>query len=150
MNKFIYYLSMTLLSFIAIFLLYIAFLLFKPFRIPTVSPDPIPIVNKIVHYGEAIQSKTRSCVFSPTPVTTSVRYQNSEGRVYFFSSHDSVGVVGCKDSTQNRDPIPSSLPPGKYVIYITAIFHVNPLRDVSHVYQTEEFTLAGISPEGSN
>lgn len=126
-------------------LLYMGYLLFKPFTPPTVSPNPIPILNpnKTVHYGEPILTKVTSCVFSETPVTASVRYQDSSGRFFLFASHDAVNKVGCTQSQQNREPIPSSLPPGKYTIYVTAVFHVTALKDVTVIYQTEEFSLVG-------
>lgn len=142
-NKLIYYFLLGVLSFIVISILYVLFLLFKPFTPPTIFPDPIPILNanKIVHYGEPIQTKVTGCTFESVPATVSVKYQNAEGRVYFFASHDSKSPVGCRESQQNRDPIPASLPAGKYIIYVTAVFHITPLEDITKVYQTETFEL---------
>lgn len=139
----IYKLSLGLLILIILFLCFIFYLLFAPFKEPTITPYPMPILNKgkIVHYGEPIVTKVRSCTFSATPTTVSVKYENKEGRVFYFASHDSVGVVGCRDSQQNRTPIPESLPPGKYKIYITAVFHVSFFKDVTKVYETESFLL---------
>lgn len=132
-----------LLSLVALGVFYFLFLLAQPFRLPTVTPYPIPIINKdkTVHYGEPIQTRVRSCTYESVPVTVSVRYQDHAGRVYYFSSHDSVTRIGCHNSIQNREPIPDSLPPSKYKIYITAVFHVNKLKDVTKVYETEEFRL---------
>lgn len=140
MKRNLIYLPFLIILFILGFFVY---LMFVPFKEPTINPYPIPILNtnKIVHYGEPIQTKLTSCTYQAVPTTVSVRYQNSEGRIYYFASHDGVGKVGCHTSQQNRDPIPSSLNPGKYVIYITAVFHVTSLKDVTKVYQTEGFVL---------
>lgn len=139
----IYPIAIFVITIALLLLFYFGYLLLQPFTPPTVTPYPIPITNKdkVVHYGEPIQTKVVSCVFYAVPVTASVRYQDAAGRFYLFASHDSVNKKGCTESVQNRDPVPTSLPPGKYIIYVTAVFHVNPLKEVTKVYETEEFTV---------
>ena len=136
-----YYLPMFALACIAVSCIYFIYLLTQPFTPPIIIPNPLPIINSPVHYGEPIQTKVHSCMYSAVPVTSSIRYEDSQGRIYYFSSHDSVTKPGCNSSTVNRQPIPSTLPTGKYIIYVTAVFHVNKLKDVTVQYATQWFQL---------
>lgn len=133
-------------------MVYIFYLLFEPFKTPTIT-TPIPILNKdrIIPSGDSISTRVDYCVFKQVPVYSTRRYQSIGGdsRVYFLSSQQTSGVKpGCASATSNTATIPKDIPPGRYKIILDSTFRVNQLKSVTRQYETEEFTIVEATPAG--
>lgn len=130
-----------------VFVGYITYLLFEPFKPPTLDPQIIPILNKdkIIHNGETVSTKIGYCVYKKVSSINTRRIESvgEDRRVYFLSTTTSAGVApGCGSVTSNTLPISKDIPPGHYKIILTSQLRVNQLKEVTATYETEVFTVS--------
>lgn len=135
---------MFFLMFVGIF--YFFYLIVEPFNIPTLNPNPIPILNKdkIIHNGETISTKLNYCVYKKVSSITTRRIESvgEDRRVYFLATTVSEGnKPGCGKVISNTLPISADIPPGHYKIILVTSFKVNAFKEVSATYETETFTV---------
>lgn len=139
-------LAVASLSVAILFMLYVGYLLLEPFTPPTLTPNPLPILNPNhqIKAGEPIITKVSYCIHKRVPSTTTRRYEeiNNARRVYFLSTTESAGSpVGCGAVTSNTTPVPIDIFPGRYKVVLTSTFKVNALKSVTVTYETEEFEI---------
>ncbi len=120
------------------FLTYVMYLLFYPFKTIDVLNDPMPVLTPVVKSGESVTYMVDYC-----------RFVGGPGRIYRTITGpsnvpippvDSVTKVGCR-KTKVSVIVPKGIPVGKYTIHIVHEFQVNPLRKVTGVQDTQEFTV---------
>lgn len=135
--------SLTTLLIILLGMMYIFYLIFEPFKIPTITPKLIPILNdgKTVTQGGLLSTDLNYCIYKSVPTITSKRLEElNTQRVYFFITNTANPKVGCSHVIV-RASLPVDIPPGHYKITTIGIYTVNPLKTVTATFESEPFDI---------
>jgi hypothetical protein len=121
-------------------LLTFAFWQFYPYNVIKQTPTPWKIVEigKTARQGGALSYEYDYTKYIDVPVDVTKQFR--DGLIFEAVSpttHKSVGSGHVHAEFQ----IPMTLPPGKYTLRITAIHHINPIRDITIISDTETFTV---------
>ncbi len=124
-------------------LLYAGYLYFWPVKTLTFEKtDSIEITNenKEVRAGEELFYKVSYCRY--TNEQAKVTREIHDGIVYIMPEMQVNLATGCfKDRKVSVGEIPKAIQPGKYSMYITISFKVNPLRTITHTLTSETFNV---------
>lgn len=111
-----------------------------PAQAVTVSPNPIPVVNKTVTAGSYTQIKYSFC-----------KNTNVSGRIVIALVGDNVqltlpvgferGKRTCETDKVVPLPVPPQATPGNYHFHFRATYQINPLRSIVQEYDTQEFAV---------
>ena len=118
--------------FIVIYLLYLNI---YPTKIATVE-SPAKIVSEEIYQGGTVEYELDACIYTGVGATISKRFVNNV--VHLLPEVDTVPEEGCVSDTVTT-VVPEHLPPGKYIIEIVAVHHVNWLRDETVRWETMPF-----------
>lgn len=130
-------------SVISVMLIVILFWLLYPYKTIDTGPQPYQILGAAPHsfvQGETFTYRYRYDKY--TNQIPEVRKQFVDGLVFDASSFGPAIITGKGSGTAfAKVQIPDTLPPGEYFMRILVTYKVNPLRDVTHEYVTEKFTV---------
>lgn len=133
-----YYTLVGMLGVVALAVSYMGVLAFWPVPMVVYTNTPFPVLTKEVRPGEAVRYVVAYCREPGIgPVTVSRQFVNDV--VIPLSDITSKMEDGCHEKVVEADRIPIFAPPGVYKIRIAVTQHVNPLRHVIQVNETEEF-----------
>lgn len=113
----------------------------------SVSPHPIPVVNKVIKRDNTCAALGFDrCVILKL---TRCKHVKTEGRVVITLVGQTERIPlpiafdrsdrDCQTDVTLPLPIPNSALPGKYSYHFTATFKVNPLTSITQEYDTETF-----------
>lgn len=122
---------------------YVTFLNFQPFKAPIIKQDPMPIVTKQVPVGGTVQYVLDYCIFEKVETTTTRQIEEIGGsqRVYFLAATNSPGVEPTCDKKIINIQLSSDIGPGKYRIVTTGRYQVNKVQTESKTFKSEEFEI---------
>jgi hypothetical protein len=138
MNGYFKCFAYLVLSLAMALILYIGFNLLYPYQTMTVS-SPAPVLNKVVHQGEALQVVIDYEKFTDKAGIVTRTFVDS--LIYVMPSYQSNYPVGKKIVTTCSTVIPISLPPGEYYIRVVLEYDFPPFRKVTTSFDTEKFTV---------
>jgi hypothetical protein len=117
-----------------------AFWWFYPYKTITKSPMPMPIVKgyETVRQGGVLLYEYDFVKY--TDVVPVVQRQFVDGLI-FESTDVTTNLKIGTGHTFVVVPIPTELPPGVYHIQVIAEFHMNPLKTITNVTETQTFTV---------
>lgn len=122
--------AVTLLS---IFIYWMVF----PYNPITFSPQPIKVVNKEVKRGDYLVYEISFC--KNTPIIPLITKTFIDGILYVTPQTVAINnPLGCK-SNLVQNYVPKALPPGEYVIEISYVYKMNPIRNINISVKTEKF-----------
>jgi hypothetical protein len=136
-NQFIHILSGVVLFLAFILMIYFGYLLFYPFKTCVFYKDSFTTIKKQYIQGEPLTYKCHYHKYTSMQATMipmlvdSVIYQLPE-----MKSNNPMGEQELQKSSFN---IPNYLPPGKYKLKLTIIYKINPIREIKHNVETNEF-----------
>jgi hypothetical protein len=118
----------------------VAFWTLYPYDTIETSPQPYPILDedKVLHQGDYLSYKFD---FVKNTCTEATVERNFVDGLIFSSTDDTLHLQEGSGTAYVEVPIPYTLPPGTYKLYIVLKFQVNPLREIVHEVWTEEFTV---------
>lgn len=125
------------------FMIFIFYLFFEPFKIPTITPDKIPILNENhqLKVGGLLSTDLNYCIYKQVPTITTRRIvETGTGQVYNFTTMTASPKVGCNRITV-KAAIPENIPTGSYKIVTTSTYAVNPFKLVTANFESEEFDI---------
>ena len=120
-----------------VFVGYLAYYLFFPFKVVDIKTQPFPVLTKQVKHGKSMIFHADYCKYMSVPTKTSTSFVDS---IQFIEAdRSSASPKGCH-SKDIAVEIPETLPAGTYKYRITANHQVHPLlRIIKVVAETEEF-----------
>ena len=120
-------------------LLLVMYLLLFPFKTLEYEDQyNMPVSNHQVKQGDVLLFHLCVCKYTNTPTTIGRRFVNDV--VISLPPLVATGQKGCKEYDVPV-LIPDILPPGVYYLDMTATNRVNPLREITVHYRTEEFEI---------
>ena len=131
--------NLSLFFSLSVLVLFLCWMIF-PLKVTTVE-SPVVTDKQEYKVGETIKYDLDFCIYKKTKVTISKRFV--DGTVHFMPSYDIVsGDMGCHHNDKVVGAvIPLNLEPGEYILEITALHYVNPIRDFSVMWETEPFQI---------
>jgi hypothetical protein len=126
------------LFFATIALLIWAYWSLYPYKTIIHNPDRYTLDKDVLVQGEWTSYEFDYCKFIDKPATVTKRF--IDGLVY---DAPAIGLNLKKGCGHAKVPmqIPANLPPGSYMLEITATYQVNPIREVSEINTTEVFVV---------
>ncbi len=95
------------------------------------------VTNSPIRAGSYLKYNLYYCKYTQDISTV---YQTLAGKnIYTLASIQRNIPVGCRNYTISDVYIPPTVPPGKYILYITVTYHPNPIRTVEYFAQTTWF-----------
>ena len=128
-------------------LLLVAFWMFYPYKTITHSPQPYKLYSDTVVQGGYVAYDYSYCKYSDVPETVSKQFV--DGLIYQSSDIPTLVPMGC-GKVHKEINVPRTLPAGKYQLVTTAVFRVNPIRDITVITKTEWFTVVDTTVPGRN
>jgi hypothetical protein len=125
------------LVFVYALLGYFGYLLFWPSGVAVYNNAPFPVINKEIAQGERLLYVVDYCKPKDIPVTVS--RELIDGIVYNLPSYESNFPSGCHKVISDRLEIPDHILPGEYRLRLSVTFHVNKIRKIVKVVETEPF-----------
>lgn len=135
MRHYWYQLSTIFLGIMLAGLVFIFYLLYKPYNVLTVSKTEI-VSSQPLHAGDTLQYRVDYCKNMAIPMVVSKTLVNSI--LIPATPYISNVKVGCGSTVVSYD-LPKFIDPGTYHIHIVSSARVNPLRDFVYFYETPEF-----------
>jgi len=126
-----------LLIIMLIFLVYYIAMLTYPYKTLEFK-TPVPVVNKEVKAGEILYIDLYYCKFVDTPTILSKRFVND--MIIALPLTTANAKKGCT-STLVPVEVPKFLEPGDYTLEMSATNRVNPFREITIYYNTEQFNI---------
>lgn len=127
-------------------LLYVAVLMFWPFKTVDILNNPFPVLNSPIKAGDIIKWEVHSCRHTGATaevVRTLIADDVTPGTsslVRIPLNNDSSRLEkGCTKHITANTVIPVSTPPGDYHIEINISYQVNPFKKVERQYETQSF-----------
>ena len=120
----------------------------EPF-VTTLSNIPRPIMNpgKIVHQGERIQFQVAAGFHYTDGVSVTVTAQLMNDFLLPLPERTFITTYGPWESRINSNYIvPEFAPPGPYKLRLFTAIHINPLRSIYQMWETEEFQVVAAEP----
>jgi hypothetical protein len=113
---------------------------FTPYNVVEYDTKPFHIVepSKTVEQGGALSYEYNYVKHMLVPVTVTKHFV--DGIVFQADSPVTVRPIG-NGHVHAQIAIPETLPPGTYKLRITAVYRVNPIRDITIVNETEYFSV---------
>ncbi len=107
---------------------------------PLEIDEPVKIMTPVVKAGDAIIAEFT--FDKNTEITPEISITLVDGVVYTIPSYSPENVVGHTDDKLVRVmTIPVSMPCGIYHLHWTAVYKMNPIRDVTVKYSSETFKI---------
>jgi hypothetical protein len=115
---------------------YIGFNLIYPY--PTmIVENPAPVLNKIVHPGEALQVQINCEKLTDRPGVVTRQFINDI--IYVMPSYISNYPMGKSNKISLSTKVPAELPPGTYYVRTTIEYEFPPFRKITYTFDTEQF-----------
>lgn len=137
-NKLLYYGSIFTIAIAFLALFQVAFWLLYPYKILTFGPENGKILQKTVYAGQYIRLQQDYCKYQD--ITSVIDRQFIDSIIYQVPTVRAKRPLGCHKLVEYIY-VPYALGPGKYHIYTTITFDVNPLRKITLTVRTDEFTV---------
>lgn len=128
-----------ILAFAIILFGYIIFSLFFPFNVVDIKNNPVPTDKEFYYPGDRLIYNLDSCVYIPGPVIITKSFVDDI--VYILPEKHVNQYKGCRNEQISSTIIPENLPPGKYYLLFRAEHEINPFRQITVEWKTEEFTI---------
>jgi len=128
------------LAFSALVLGILLYWMVFPLRVAEVV-SPVKTEHLEYRVGETVRYDLDFCIYKKTKVTISKRFV--DGTVHFLPSNDLVSDdMGCYNNKNVVGAVvPKGLAVGEYILKVTALHYVNPLKTVAVYWQTEPFQI---------
>jgi hypothetical protein len=117
-------------------LLLIAFWSFYPYK--TMDVGRVAVVDKVVSQGDNLSFYLEYTRY--TDVDTTIYRDFIDGLVFSTATETRESEKGSFRRFVEV-PIPSTLPPGKYILRTNVEFHMNPIRDIEQGFDTDSFVV---------
>lgn len=119
---------------------YVVFYLVYPFKGLVINKKPAIVHTKEVVAGEEMVYELDYCRYSDKHAE--VTRQFIDGVIYTMPPITSIAKEGC--AVQDYAiVVPSTLNSGTYKLRLVVVVHINKLREVQTVFETEEFRIIG-------
>lgn len=139
MRKAIHTLSLSLLILGYISVGIVIYWLFWPYKVIDYHTLPLPVVNKQVRAGEAVELVHDFCKFINVKLTANVSIE--DGVIQSYPTLENFTTKGCYNRN-SRHTIPAYFHSGeKARIHYTLFYKVNPIRTIEYQLYSEEFTI---------
>ena len=136
--KLLYRISVIIITFAIILMLYFLYLLHVPCKIVTFHTPTYEIVTPNVKAGGIVQFKVSLTKHKSLPATRSA--QVIDGFVYNVADRIvNIPAQECKFISSQK--LPTYIAPGRYYIRINYKFRVNKLRDITYTINTDYFNV---------
>lgn len=137
-NKWIYRFSVLVILSAQIAMGVTAFWLLYPYDPISIS-EPIPIETKEIKKGESVVYEANYCWRGDYPIKIDRRVI---GEIeYPFPSVRATSTKGCYNQLLATPAMPQSIPSGEYVLKLTGLYQVNPIREISVELFSEPFII---------
>ena len=142
MNEKIIKLSELVMVMATLFMVYVGYLLYYPFKTNhSYTGDTLHVINKKLHAGEALKIEVDVEQYtSGIKVDKSTQIVN--GVVFNLPNSSYITRKGRMTFTQYV-VIPKEIQPGVYHLEFDSTFNINPLRKIMIHRKTENFTILG-------
>jgi hypothetical protein len=142
-----YWLCMAVLVLLGAVLLVINIWLFWPYQTLDIigysDGAPLPVVNSVVHPGEAIKYELNYCKYTDKPSV--VRRTMIDGQVITLVDSPGRLPTGCHKATVKTAIVPETINPGNYYLDVSVDYKVNPIRTQTIHYRTQYFQVTDLS-----
>lgn len=111
---------------------------FRPYNIVEYNIDNLEMTKDVYTVGEPLTYRTSFCKkgdYGATQIRTL-----HDGVIYIFPPIESKSKEGCHDFISTSTPTPN-VPSGTYTFEIEAVYHPNPLRELSYHISSQEFSI---------
>lgn len=137
--KNIFYL-LSLFGFVASFLalLLFAYWYLYPYNPVTFKGDKFEVLTPVVKQGGTLDVISDYCKNMDIPATVSKSFV--DGLIFLTPQYTSNIESGCHKKVIST-AIPNELPPGEYHLHNLYIYDVNPIRRITVMHDTENFTV---------
>jgi hypothetical protein len=117
----------------------VLFWLLYPYQVVKYNQLPIPVLNKVVKAGEAVELLHDFCKFSNVRLTADVSIE--DGVIQTYPTLNNFTPKGCYQRV-SRHFIPEFMKEGeKARIHYTLYYKVNPIRTIEYQLYSEQFTI---------
>ena len=137
-HKIYYAASMVILAAAFILITYISCMLFYPYNLLEANSQPFEVITKDVRAGEDLVYVTDICKFTDAKAVMTHEFIN--GIIYSAPSVESNVEAGCYNQ-EAAVHVPETLLPSTYHMRIIVTYKINPLREITYTYKTEEFNI---------
>ncbi|OGO14258.1 MAG: hypothetical protein A2Y53_03890 [Chloroflexi bacterium RBG_16_47_49] len=137
-EKLMYTLSFLTITSGVMFGLVIIYWMVFPYRVIEWNSDYFPIVTKTATQGGSITFIADYCKYRDMSATISRSFINDI--IYTTPESTTQRQTGCH-VVNIVVPIPQELPPGNYYIQTVYKYDVNPIRSITLIHNTDQFTV---------
>lgn len=142
MNEKIIKLSELVMVMATLFMVYVGYLLYYPFKVNySHTGDTLHVINKKLHAGEAVRLKV-----DVEQLTSGIKVDKStqivNGIVFNLPNSSYITSKGRMTFTQYV-VIPKEIQPGVYHLEFSSTFNINPIRKIIINRKSENFTILG-------
>lgn len=141
-RKILFFFSMATLISAMLMIGYVVFYLVYPFKGLVVNKKPALVITKEVVAGEEMVYELDYCRYSDKHAE--VTRQFIDGVIYTMPAIQAIAREGCH--VQNYAVlVPSTLNSGTYKLRVLVVVHINKIREVETVIETEQFKIVGLN-----
>lgn len=138
-DKILHFLSYATILFAMAFMLWVAYMILWPVKVFEVDPSPMEVVTKEIRPGDNFVYIARYCSFNESTVRFTPQLR--DGTVVSFPTRTTSIKEGCFEAVSNSLEIPANTPPGVYNFRFVNEVEINPLRTITIISETEQFTV---------
>lgn len=108
-----------------------------PYKPITFNPQPVKVLTKEIKRGDYLVYEISFC--KNTAIVPLITKTFIDGILYVTPQTVAINnPLGCK-SNLVQNYVPKALPPGEYVIEISYVYKMNPIRNINISIKTEKF-----------
>lgn len=133
------YLTVVLFSIFAVVVILIAVAMLYPYKTIEFHNSPFPVMNNPVKRGEPIRLDVFYTRYTDLPCTAVARFTN--GITYSYPAQIFHKKPGSYKGISTSFIVPTTLPPGKYIMEVCFSYEPNPIRTIIKYAKTQEITV---------